>query len=73
MCGKVRIWVRGMGGSGGLSGVGGAINIETEKEFPTAGTETSGLVHRRGRALCQIRPNVTNCKKEDEEYILTAN
>ena len=51
----------------------GAINIETEKEFPTAGTETSGLVHRRGRALCQIRPNVTNCKKEDEEYILTAN
>ena len=52
---------------------GAAINIETEKEFPTAGTETSGLVHRRGRALCQIRPNVTNCKKEDEEYILTAN
>ena len=62
-----------MGWERGLSGVGGAINIETEKEFPTAGTETSGLVHRRGRTLCQIRPNVTNCKKEDEEYILTAN
>ena len=36
----------------------GAINIETEKEFPTAGT-TCGLAHRETVALS----NVTNAKK----------
>ena len=45
------------GGGGGVE-VGGAINIETEKEFPTAGT-TCGLVHPETVDLS----NVTNAKK----------
>ena len=45
-------------GGGEEENVGGAINIETEKEFPTAGT-TCGLVHPETVDLS----NVTNAKK----------
>ena len=45
-------------GGGEEENVGGAINIETEKEFPTAGT-TCGLVHPETVDLSYV----TNAKK----------